>query len=91
MRSAPDVQQGQQEIAPKNSGQLLEVHRRGRGVRPFLRLYMHCCFAMVIVAAITHVYLKLADPIPNRAFELMHPHRQVVTIVWIGGEAFGAD
>jgi hypothetical protein len=52
---------------------------------------MHCCFAMVIVAAITHVYLKLADPIPNRAFELMHPHRQVVTIVWIGGEAFGAD
>src|SRR5208337_4681648 len=54
-------------------------------------VHMHGCFALVIVAAIAHVYMHLADPIPDRAFELLHLRGQRVTIVRIGGKTFGAD
>src|ERR1017187_7514380 len=54
-------------------------------------VHMHGCFAFVIVAAIAHVYMHLADPIPDHAFELLHLRGQRVTIVGIGGKTFGAD
>src|ERR1017187_965449 len=54
-------------------------------------VHMHGCFAFVIVAAIAHVYMHLADPVPDHAFELLHLRGQRVTIVGIGGKTFGAD
>src|ERR1019366_3299539 len=54
-------------------------------------VHMHRCSARVIVAAIAHVHMHLAGPLPDHALDLFHLRGQRVAIVGIGGKTFGAD
>src|ERR1035437_6234904 len=54
-------------------------------------VHMHGCIAFVIVAAIAHVHMHLADPIPDHALQLPHLCSQRVAIVGIGCKTLGTD
>ena len=113
--SAPDAYEAAQEIAPKSSQELMEIHRRstqdgieriagntfepialqavfglemsdagfdgGATLHPspecsrcsasFPFVHMHRCLAGVIVAAIAHVHVDLADSAADQAFNLL--------------------
>lgn len=54
-------------------------------------VHMHHCSARVVVAAIAHVHMHLADPLPDHALDLLHLLGQCVAIVGVARVTLCAD
>lgn len=64
--------------------------QRPRSSAPSALVDMHCDRAVIVVAAIAHVHMHLADPIVDHAPDLLDLLGQRVAVVRITGEALGA-
>ena len=65
--------------------------QRPRRAAPSSLVHMHGNLALVVVTAIAHVHMRLADPLADHVPDLLHLRRQRVTIIGIAGKAFCTD